>query len=374
MKKIRVLHIAQAAGGVERYIEMLLKYTDNGRCENILVFSHAYDVTKYCNMISNIEQIQMNRSIGISDIKNIEEIYKIIKKYNPDILYAHSSKAGAIVRIANIFLKKKCIYNAHGWSFNMRTSTLRKKIYVYIEKIAAHFCDKIICISEYEKKTALENKICNVDKLVVINNGIDLEKYRKDQILKIENSEIGIPNDAYVIGMVGRISEQKAPDIFVRMAVLVKKTIPNVHFLIVGDGEMKDEICQYAKENKINDILHITGWVSNPESYIEMFDIACLLSRWEGFGLALAEYMACGKPIVATNVDAIPYVVRDGINGILVKKDDFYSGAQAVKKLYDNKMLADNLASNGKKIVNKYFDVNRVVNEHKALFLKLMSL
>lgn len=95
-----------------------------------------------------------------------------------------------------------------------------------------------------------------------------------------------IPEDAYVVGMVGRISPQKAPDVFVKMAKLVKDEIPNAHFVIVGSGNQEAEIRKYAEENKFADSLHITGWVDDPMSYVELFDVACL---FVSIGMQIAE-------------------------------------------------------------------------------------
>lgn len=140
--------------------------------------------------------------------------------------------------------------------------------------MAAPFCEKIICISDAEKQSALEKKICREDKLQVIFNGVDIEAYESGEHGTVKRSSLGIPEDAYVVGMVGRISPQKAPDVFVKMAKLVKDEIPNAHFVIVGSGNQEAEIRKYAEENKFADSLHITGWVDDPMSYVELFD-AC---------------------------------------------------------------------------------------------------
>ena len=163
--KIRILHVAQAAGGVDRYIRMLLKYLDKEKFENILVCSQDFHEEDYRGLVDSFEQVEMIRAIGGNDLKAIKEVRTLIKKYNPDIVYAHSSKAGAIARIADIGLKNHCVYNPHGWAFNMRCSAKKKAIYTMIEKIAAPFCDKIICISDAEKQSALDKKICKEDML-----------------------------------------------------------------------------------------------------------------------------------------------------------------------------------------------------------------
>lgn len=136
------------------------------------------------------------------------------------------------------------------------------------------------------------------------------------------------------------------------MAKLVKDEIPNAHFVIVGSGNQEAEIRKYAEENKFADSLHITGWVDDPMSYVELFDVACLLSRWEGFGLALPEYMMAGKPIVASRVDAIPNIIRNGENGLLVEVDDATGASEAVLQIYRDRSLKDKLVS---KDAKRYF-------------------
>lgn len=252
--------------------------------------------------------------------------------------------------------------------FNMRCSDKKRMMYTAIEKIAAPFCEKIICISDAEKQSALEKKICREDKLQVIFNGVDIESYECGEHGKVKRADLDIPEDAFVIGMVGRISPQKAPDVFVKMAKLVKDEIPNAHFIIVGNGNQEVEIRKYTEDNGFSDSLHITGWVDEPMSYVELFDVACLLSRWEGFGLALPEYMMAGKPIVASRVDAIPNIIRDGENGLLVKVDDPVGSYEAVLEIYQDDELKDKLEAQGYRDVKKRFNARRVAKEHERVF------
>lgn len=369
--KIRILHVAQAAGGVDRYIRMLLKYLDKKKFENILVCSQDFHEEDYRDLVDSFEQVEMTRAIGGNDLKAIKEVRALIKKYNPDIVYAHSSKAGAIARVADIGLKNHCVYNPHGWAFNMRCSAKKKIIYTAIEKVAAPFCDKIICISDAEKQSALDKKICKEDKLQVIFNGVDIEAYENGVHGAVKRRELNVPENAFVVGMVGRMTPQKAPDVFIKMAKQVKDKISNAHFIIVGNGNQEEEIRKYAVENGFSDRLHITGWVENPMSYVELFDVACLLSRWEGFGLALPEYMMAGKPIVASRVDAIPNIIRGGENGLLVNVDDAVGASEAVIQIYKDEELRKQLVMSGLEDVHNRFDARRVSEEHGMLFESL---
>lgn len=373
MTKIRILHVAQAAGGVDRYLRSLLKYIDKDKFENILVCSQDYKESDYAGIVDSFEQVKMGREISLKDdLSATIEIRKMIKKYKPDIVYAHSSKAGVLGRFANIGFKNKCIYNPHGWSFNMDCSEKKKNLYSTIERISSIFCDQIVCISNAEYKSALMRNICKETKLKVIFNGIDIESYNLNYRTIPDRKSFGIPINAFVIGMVGRISKQKSPDVFIKAAKLIKKEIPEAYFVLVGDGDMRAKIENYAQNNGLSGSLLITGWVDNPMDYIMCFDVATLLSRWEGFGLVLPEYMLAKKPIVACNVDAIPDIIRDNYNGLLVDRNNSTMVSEKIVKLYNDRNLLNKLVLHGYDDVYNRFNVKRVANEHEAMFESLM--
>ena len=369
-KRIRVLHVAEAAGGVERYLQTLFKYSDKEQVENILVCSQNYDYKKIKSLADRVIVLKMAHQIDpTSDIKVEKALRRIIKQLKPDIVYAHSSKAGALARIADLGLKNRVIYNPHGWAFNMQQSAKKKEMYKWVEKISAHFCDKIVCISDAEKESALREKICKPSKLQVIYNGIDLEAI-KNTIPKTK-AELNIPEDAFVVGMVGRLSKQKAPDVFVKAAKLIKDKIPNAYFLMVGDGELRGQVENLIHQYDLGSSFLITGWVYNPTAYIKIMDVGMLLSRWEGFGLVLPEYMACGVPIVATNVDAIPNIIKDGVNGMLVNKDSFVGVQKVCTGLKNDTELKDRIIASAKSMVKNKFGAKRVAKKSIELYKNL---
>ena len=380
-RKVRVLHIAEAPGGVERYLVALLtklKQNYSDQLEHILVCSDSFDAGKFKGITAKVEHVNcMHHAISAkSDIRSIMEVRRLSRKYKPDVVYCHSSKAGAIGRMANVGLRNRdgrknaCVYNAHGWAFNMKGAS-RNVInsYVMIERALAPMTDSIVCISEYEKNSALEHGICTPSKLKVIYNGINLSEVKN--VKSIPRSELQIPEDAFVVGMVGRLATQKAPDVFVKAASEIKKKIPEAFFMIVGDGLNRSETEKLITERGLKDSFLITGWVSDPLDYIGNFDVAMLLSRWEGFGLVLPEYMITRKPVIAARVDAIPEIVQDGVNGILVNREDYQSAAKAALRLHDDTELRERLVENGVKIVKDRFNVERTAQEHRDLFLRI---
>jgi glycosyltransferase involved in cell wall biosynthesis len=365
------MHIAQAPGGVERYLYTLLKKMNKDEYENILVLSQNYDLKKFATIVSKIECVEMYREINpLNELKAIIHIRKLIKKYHPDIVYMHSSKAGATGRIANIGLKNISIYNAHGWAFNMKCKPLKQSFYALIEKILAPLCTWIIAISDFEKESALRRYICKADKIKVIYNGIDFDEYRAEEDTRSRQA-LGLPEDAYIVGTVGRLASQKAPDVFVKTARLIKNMIPNAFFVMVGDGNKRQQTEELICKFGLVDYFLITGWVQNPLDYIRTFDTSMLLSRWEGFGLVLPEYMLEGKPIVATKVDAISSVITDGVNGLLVEMDDFHAAAKAVVRIHDDLNLNDKLMKNGLICVQERFNVERVARETEGIFREI---
>lgn len=240
---------------------------------------------------------------------------------------------------------------------------LKSIIYLCLEKMLSPCTDKIVCISKAEKASAEREYIAKDDKLALIPNGIDVSAV-KNAVAK-SRREFGIAEDAFVVGMIPK----KAPDVFIRAAKLIHDEIPNSDFIIVGSGEEEEEVKDFAKENGLE--LVVTGWTDKPYSYLKVFDVAMLLSRWEGFGLAVVEYMAAEKNVVATKIDAIPTLVDDSVDGLLVEMDNSKDAAEKVLWLYRHPKEAAEMKSKALKKVIENYDISRVVDQHVEMFEEL---
>lgn len=264
-------------------------------------------------------------------------------------------------------LVRWCIILMVGLLTWRKAMKLKNVVYLLMEKCLSPFTDKIVCISEAEKRSALREHIAGEEKLELIPNGIDVSAVR-NAVAK-ERNELGIAADAFVVGMIGRLSPQKAPGIFIRSAKLIHDAIRNSAFIIVGDGEERTEVECFASENGLD--LYVTGWTDEPYSFLKVFDVAVLLSRWEGFGLAIVEYMAAEKNVVATRTDAIPTLIDDGIDGLLVDVDNPEDVRDKVVWLYNHPVEARAMRERAlAKVVNNY-DINRVVEQHIRMFDEL---
>lgn len=372
MTNIKIVHIAQSPGGVLEYLYMFLKNFNNNKYEHILIVSQDYekDLEKFKPLVKDIYIVPMVREINIKkDIIAIFKIRKILKGIKPDIVYLHSSKAGALGRIALLFnFKTKIIYNAHGWYFNAEMSSKKKKIFVLIEKILAIKTNMIINISQSEYDSALKYKITSKKKMCIIDNGIDFSKFNNSSQYRIETrKKYNISDKEILIGVVGRLTEQKDPISTIKAFNEIYKNNKNVKLMYVGSGELEKDVKEIAEENKIQDRIIITGWVNNVEKYIPAFDIAILPSKWEGFGLVLIEYMACNKPIVGSNVGGISNIIEDDINGLLCNKNDYINLSEKILKLINDVEKRKNIIENNK-IKRKKYDINELITKHIQIF------
>lgn len=369
---MKITHILECAGGVERYLELLAPRLKKEGFEQTIISFHTVNLDKLKESADGFYVTDMRQTFNpVAVIKIIRQVRKAITISKPDIVYCHSSFAGVFGRIAAIGTHCKVVYNPHGWAFNIRnTSSMKLRVFRTLEQLLAHFTDKIVCISEAEFESAIFNHISSEDKLELIPNGIDIDAVKS--AIAVKRSELGIADDAFVVGMIGRLSAQKAPDVFIRAAEIIHKEIPNSAFIIVGDGEQREEIEDFAQQHGLH--LVVTGWTDKPYSYLKAFDVAMLLSRWEGFGLAIVEYMAAEKNVVATRADAIPSLIEDGEDGFLVDIDNPEQAADKVLWLRNHPNEAEEMRQKALRKVKSKFDINRVVKQHINMFDGLISM
>ena len=371
--KANILHILQGGrGGTLEYLKLLIPLLDKDKY-SITVICHGDTYHELKSMNIKVFKLEMTRTISpINDLKSLLSINNYINKNHVDLIHAHSSKAGFLGRSAAAIHKIPCVYNPHGWSFDMKTNKSKTKLYETLERVASNWANKIILISPAELESALEKKISRENKFAVINNGIDLSKYSSKVDYEFRKL-YSIKDNERLIGMCARFTPQKSPETFIEIAKYVTDRNPNCRFMLVGDGELRYRVEVRIKKLNLNDKVILTGWTNSPEKFINIFDIGVLTSRWEGFGLVLAEYMACGKPVVASRVGGIPYVVRGEIDGFLCDPNDIEGFGNCILKLLSDKSLYDTVAKNAIERVDKQFSIERVAREHELIYDQLLK-
>ncbi len=373
--KVKILHIAQSAGGVERYLKMFFKHFNNNTYQNYLIVSGEYrESKKYFEELGvKIYIIDMVREISFKDdIIAMSKIYRLLIKIKPNIVYSHSSKAGALSRILAKIVGAFNIYNPHGWAFDMNVSSLKKNMYLWIEKILGLFTDKVIAISEYEKEVAINYHVVNEKKIAVVENGIDINP-AVNEVLDNFLQERKWPEESFIIGMVARITEQKSPKTFIEIASVVAQKIPNARFLMVGDGEQRAMIESMINDYNLQDKVFITGWVREPLKYIAQFDVALLTSNWEGFGLVIPEYMLYKVPVIASNVGGIKNIIKNEETGILIDNLNVDEFVNRILEVYKNEKLRNVMVEQAYQMTISRFDFYRNIREHIVVFEELIN-
>ena len=309
------------------------------------------------------------------DLLALVKLAKYIRKENFDIVHTNTSKAGILGRLAaKLAGTPVIIHTVHGWAYHNQMGKRRRGLYVTLEKWAEKFTHKFITVSDLNIKKGLADGIGSESKYVTIHSGIDLNRFDPSNLdSKNKKRQWNIDPSNKVVGSVTRLSEQKAPADFVRMANEILKNYPKVSFLLVGDGPLKEEIQNLIDRLKISKKVILTGVRHDIPELLAVMDVFVLSSLWEGLPRVFPQAMAMGLPIVATNVDGAPEAVKDGINGFLVPPKDFTTLAQRTLQLIENPGLARKMGEAGRKMAHPDFCIKEMVRKTEHLYMKLIE-
>jgi len=303
----------------------------------------------------------------IQDFKAVKEIKKAVKDFKPDLVSCHSTKAGFLGRLA-IRNKIPTLFTAHGWAFTEGTPFLRRRLAILIEKIAGKFCSKIICVSDFDKKLALKYKIASPDKLVVIHNGVEIEK-AKSQKPKAKSLEKKIR-----IVFVGRLSKQKDPLLLLRaFNDLPSELKDKAQISIIGEGPKRKELEKFIKENRLEGKVKLLGGVPREKVFevLKKSDIFVLISNWEGFPRSILEAMSCSLPVIASDVGGVKEAVDESC-GILVKRRDKEGIKNALEKLLKNPETVQEMGEKARERVEKEFSLEKMLRATEQVYQEVL--
>lgn len=313
MEKLKTLHICESfIGGVFTYLKQLSDYSESDRdFKTYIIYSgdrietNTKAIREDFPAATQLIRVDMVREISpLKDLKSLIKIISLIREIKPDIIHAHSSKAGVLARVAQLFLfrKKLLFYSPHGYSF-VRTdiSESKRKMFWLIEKsFQTIFGGETIACGDTEYELARE-----IGKSYLVRNGINIEEARQ-YISEYKNSVL-------TIGIVGRITFARNPKLFNDIAL----RFPDYQFMWIGDGELRELI---TAPN-----ITVTGWSGDRDEVLgklNRLDIYLQTSLWEGLPIAVLEAMAMGKPVIATNVIGNKDAVSHNETGFLFDEID----------------------------------------------------
>jgi glycosyltransferase involved in cell wall biosynthesis len=304
----------------------------------------------------------------LQDIRTLWPVFRAVRKFKPDIISAHSTKAGYAARLAGMFLKKPVIFTAHGWSFTEGRSNRQRYLLALAERLAAWFTTAIICVSEYDQGLALKFKVAPPEKLVVIHNGVDpapLLDARGERVRR----EFGL-GKVPVLAMVGRLTPQKDPLTLLEACRLLKT---DFRLMMVGDGELRSKAEKFVADNNLGDKVTFTGNRTDIPDILAASDILVLDSRWEGLPMVIIEAQMAGVPVVASSVGGVPELIEDGVTGFLVPPRNPQALADVLFNLIVNPKLLRRVASAARDKALHEFTLKRMLTKTHQLYEDILK-
>jgi glycosyltransferase involved in cell wall biosynthesis len=370
-------------GGPSVHTVLLTKYLDNEKYQSILVSGTlsegegdmSYLVEQYHIEHRSIKTLQRKISV-IDDLKAVLELYRLFKKEKPQIVHTNLAKAGMVGRLAAWLAGVPVILHTyHGHVFSGYFSATKTSLYIFIEKFIALISTKIVVVSEMIKKD-----ICSVYKITkeknisVIPLGFELDNMASlDKYRGSFRKQFSIPEDSLVIGIVGRITGIKNHQLFVDVANILLQFNNKIHFLIVGDGELREEIEKAVYDLGISENLHFTGWITATAKMYADLDIMLLTSKNEGTPVTVIEAMYYKIPVVSSNVGGLSDLIEDGKTGFLVNSLIAEDYIQVIVKLLESLQVRDKIGFTAHKFITDQFNVNRLITDMTELYTELLN-
>lgn len=376
---IRVLLVVKSTGGVAEYVRWLIHGIDrekfsftvaclseNGRefaselreLDGVQTFS--YDIDRY-----NVDLISDTR-VGL-------QLMKLIRSHEFDLIHAHASKPGFLTRIAAIGSGIPVLYSPHCFAFHAGAGDLTNLITSSLENFASYFTTRIITVADGERDLARKYRVGKDDQFTVIHTGIEPTPYRQPVDRLHLKTLLGIPLSSPIIGSVGRLSEQKSPLDFVRLAEAVHRSRPDAHFIWVGDGPLESEARNLSASLHLDSVIHLLGHRNDVPQLLHTFDCFVLTSRWEGFPLVILEAMAAEVPVVATNIPGTCEAIQHEVNGLLAPVGDSETMARFVLDLLTDPVKANLFRSASRARIDTEFTRDRMLSTIRDLYLEVVS-
>ena len=317
--------------------------------------------------VIGVDVIDLNRHR--IDPRTILDLAKIIRRDDIQIIHCHGYGSSTFGRVAAKICRIPVIVHEH---------MIDEKIPIYqkvVDFLISPLTTKGIAVSNAVANFMTGQRFIRGTKIEVVYNAIapgSSQTITANQKKVIAN-EIGIPINRPIIGMVGRLDPVKGHTFFLDAAFRVLKREPHAHFIILGDGELHDQLLTKSQQLGIDHHISFLGHRSDVEEIVSLFDVYVSCSITEGLGIANIEAMALSKAIVATNVGGIPELIEDGVTGILVPPRDPSSIAKAIVQILADADLRDKLGENAFAQCQERFLIPGITMQLRRIYCELIE-
>jgi len=377
MSRLRVLHAITMLefGGAQRNTLDTVAALDRSEFAVGLACADTGELLPEARGIADIDLFELShlrREVRpLQDVRAHLELRRAIRRFRPDVVHTHSSKAGILGRLAARRERVPIVvHSIHGFGFGPHQSPAVRRAFLAAERIAAHWTTAFVAVSRRNLEEAVRLGLFGQDRGRVIRSGVDLAAFRSHAGGDAVREELRIPGAAPLVVQIACFKPQKAPERFVELAARVSHRVPEAHFLLVGDGELRAALERRRRESGLEDRLHLPGWRRDIPAILDAATVVTLTSRFEGLPRVLVEALATGVPVVAMDVDGVAEVVRDGENGFLVGEGDVEALASRVAEVLRDRGLRERLAgATGRGLAE--FERGTMVRQQEELYREL---
>ncbi|MHC4570459.1 MAG: glycosyltransferase family 4 protein [Planctomycetota bacterium] len=302
---------------------------------------------------------------------SIYKLCRLIKKHNVHILHTHEPRTNFVGLIAARLTGIKVIASAHGWIFFGVPFWL--KFYQQIDRQVVRFHDHIHVGSMFLRKELGHKKI-PLERITTIHyslNRKNLASYSYD--IDYLRKRYRLNSHYKLIATVARLSREKGHKFLLQAAQEVVREVPNVKFLIVGEGPIREELENYCAELGISEHIIFTGFCPNVVEILHSIDIMVLPSLTESFPHVILEAMSVGKPVIATDVGGVSEMIRHGETGLLIKPSDSEAMAESIILLLRNQAMRNKMGQNAQKRIELEFTLEHYIKQMQDLYIRVSS-
>ncbi len=370
MKTVMHIVLSLEIGGLERLVVDIVNGMDHERFHPILCSLESNKGTVLEDAVdeSRIERLYLNREEKAMDLRLLGRLIEVLKRKDVDVVHTHNAipllYGSLAARIAGVPVH---IHTKHG--SGIPGESLKSSL---VNVTTAFLSNRFIAVSNDVKETVIKGYRLRPKKVTVIKNGIDINRYNVSSVDEagLKRKELGLSQDAFIIGIVARLSCEKDHSTTLKaFSIVVNKfDHADVKLLVVGDGPLRDTLIEEAGSLGIEDRVLFLGNRNDIPEILSAIDLFALSSLTEGISLTLLEAMAVARPVVTTDVGGNSEVAIEGETGFLVPPKDPPKMAEAMIKLLKDKDLANKMGMTGRKRVEEQFNLDRMVREYENMY------
>ena len=330
--------------------------------------------------VQPVRVASLRREPGPRDLLALAAVTAIMLRRRPQIVHTHAAKAGTIGRLATLLLpgarRPLVVHTFHGHSLSGYFSSRRERAFLAIERFLARHTDRLIAVSEEVRDELVALGVAERQRFEVIPLGFDLAPFQANAAERAARrrafrAELGLPDTARVVTLIARLVPIKRVDRFLRVAATLADR-DDVHFLVIGDGELHDELRATPEAGRLGERLRWAGFRCDMPDVYFASDVVVLTSDNEGTPVSLIEAQAAGTPVASTRVGGVESVVEDGSTGLLADPDDEPGLAIALLRILDDRALAFAMGE-AARIRAQRFSLEKLVERIDQLYRGLLA-